>query len=47
MLFVITALIKILELLFWVLLSCVIATALMFLLFLVHRWAENDENSRH
>lgn len=46
MLFVLTALIKILELLFWVLLSCVIATALMFLLFLVHRWAE-DEDSRH
>lgn len=46
MLFVITALIKILELLFWVLLSCVIVTILMFLLFLVHRWAE-DEDSRH
>ena len=46
MLFVLTALIKILELLFWVLLSCVIATVLMFLLFLVHRWAD-DEDSRH
>lgn len=46
MLFVLTALIKILEMLFWVVLSCVIVTALAFLLFLVHRWAE-DENSRH
>ncbi len=46
MLFVLTALIKILELLFWVVLSCVIVTVLAFLLFLVHRWAEDDD-SRH
>ncbi len=46
MLFVLTALIKILEMLFWVVLSCVIVTVLAFLLFLVHRWAE-DEDSRH
>lgn len=46
MLFVLTALIKILEMLFWIVLSCVIVTVLAFLLFLVHRWAE-DEDSRH
>lgn len=46
MLFVITAIIKIVELVFWVLLSCATGTALMFLLFLVHRWTEQN-NSRH
>ena len=46
MLFVITVAIKIVELVFWVLLSCAIGTALMFLLFLVHRWAERDD-TRH
>jgi len=46
MLFVITAIIKIVELVFWVLLSCAIGTVLMFLLFLVHRWAERDD-TRH
>lgn len=46
MLFVITAIIKIVELVFWVLLSCAIGTALMFLLFLVHRWAEQND-TRH
>ena len=46
MLFVITAIIKIVELVFGVLLSCAIGTVLMFLLFLVHRWAERDD-TRH
>ena len=47
MLFVITAFIKFVELVFWVLLSCATGTVLLFLLFLVHRWTEEQDDTRH